>query len=372
MRLLDRYLLRELLIPFGYCLSGFLLFIISFDLINELDDFQKLKLRWTDIAEYYVIRAPELLVMVLPIALLLALLYCLTNHARHHELTAMRAAGISLGRLAAPYLAVGFVLSLALFAMNELWVPQGAAAAERVLSRRVGHTGHMSASWEAKLGFTSAHGNRMWFIAAYNTKTYDMTHPHVEWIRPDGAREVVIAEAGAWRENAWMFTNVQRWLYPAGRGALPEAPLETNLMAMPELTETPEEIKSEIKVSRINSFKEAKKAQLSIREILDYQRLHGGDAGKRALLETKLHGRLAAPWTCLMVVLIALPFGAASGRRNVFVGVASSIVICFIYFVLLQVALALGTGGYALPWLAAWGPNLLFGLAGVWLSWRVR
>jgi lipopolysaccharide export LptBFGC system permease protein LptF len=127
MRLLDRYLLRELLIPFGYCLSGFLLFIISFDLINELDDFQKLKLRWTDIAEYYVIRAPELLVMVLPIALLLALLYCLTNHARHHELTAMRAAGISLGRLAAPYLAVGFVLSLALFAMNELWVPQGAS-----------------------------------------------------------------------------------------------------------------------------------------------------------------------------------------------------------------------------------------------------
>src|SRR5262249_22085451 len=239
--------------------------------------------------------------------------------------------------------------------------------------RRVGSVGRPKASaWEPKLGFTSARGNRMWFIAAYNAKTFDMVNPHVEWSGPDGSREVVSAEGGAWRDNVWLFTNLQRWLYPPGRGALHGPPLETNLLALPELTETPEEIKSEIKVSRINSIKEANKTQLSIREILDYRRLHGGDAGRAALLDTKLHGRLAAPWTCLMVVLIALPFGAASGRRNVFLGVASSIVICFVYFVMLQVAVALGTNGFVPPWLAAWGPNLFFGVAGVWLSWRVR
>jgi lipopolysaccharide export system permease protein len=90
------------------------------------------------------------------------------------------------------------------------------------------------------------------------------------------------------------------------------------------------------------------------------------------VLDTKLHGRIAAPWTSLVVVLIALPFGAASGRRNVFVGVASSLVICFTYFVLGQVSLALGTRGLVVPWLAAWGPNLLFGLAGFVLTWRLR
>jgi len=81
---------------------------------------------------------------------------------------------------------------------------------------------------------------------------------------------------------------------------------------------------------------------------------------------------LAAPWTCLVVVLIALPFGAASGRRNVFVGVASSILICFIYFVLQQLGLALGSGGYAPPWLAAWFPNLAFGLVGLGLTAALR
>ena len=74
----------------------------------------------------------------------------------------------------------------------------------------------------------------------------------------------------------------------------------------------------------------------------------------------------------VLCFLIAIPFAAASGRRNVFVGVASSISICFIYFVLLRIGLALGSGGYAPPWLAAWFPNVSFGLTGLWLAARVR
>src|SRR6185503_16303607 len=108
MRLLDRYLLRELLIPLGYCLGGFLMFWIAFDLIADLGSFQKEKLKPIEIGEYYLALLPKLLQdVVAPAALLLALLYALTNHARHHELTAMRAAGVSLWRLCVPYLAVG-------------------------------------------------------------------------------------------------------------------------------------------------------------------------------------------------------------------------------------------------------------------------
>jgi lipopolysaccharide export system permease protein len=56
----------------------------------------------------------------------------------------------------------------------------------------------------------------------------------------------------------------------------------------------------------------------------------------------------------------------------VFVGVAGSLVICFVYFVVQQLALALGTGGYLAPWLAGWLPNLLFGLMGLGLTARIR
>src|SRR3954464_14736975 len=83
MRLLDRYLLRELLVPLGYCLSGFLLLWVVQDLMNEMNNFQNANMRSGDVLEYYLVMMPEFLVLVLPMALLLALLYALTNHARH-------------------------------------------------------------------------------------------------------------------------------------------------------------------------------------------------------------------------------------------------------------------------------------------------
>src|SRR4051812_22731713 len=61
MRLLDRYLLRELLVPLAYCLSGFLLFWVSFDLLAELSGFQEDNLGAAEIVRIYVFKAPELL-----------------------------------------------------------------------------------------------------------------------------------------------------------------------------------------------------------------------------------------------------------------------------------------------------------------------
>jgi lipopolysaccharide export system permease protein len=72
------------------------------------------------------------------------------------------------------------------------------------------------------------------------------------------------------------------------------------------------------------------------------------------------------------VVLIAVPFAAGSGRRNVFVGVAASIFIFFAYYILQQVGFAYGEAGRLPAWVAAWLPNLVFGLTGLWLMTRVR
>ena len=176
MRLLDRYLLRELLIPLVYCLCGFLIFWISFDLFSELDDFQRYKLHALDVTQYYLVRVPKLLVdIVAPITLLLALLYALTNHARHHELTAMRAAGVSLWRLCLPYLAVGFIFSVSLFAVNEWWVPSSAERADQILNRyAASQPGSTEREWHYNLNFKNARDHRLWNIGAYNVKTFEM------------------------------------------------------------------------------------------------------------------------------------------------------------------------------------------------------
>lgn len=374
MRLLDRHVLRELLLPFAYCLGGFLVFWMAFDIFSEMGEFQRARLKLADVAELYLVRTPEFLVTVLPIAFLLALLYALTNLARHNEITAMRAAGRGLLRMALPFLGTGLILSLGVLAINELWLPDSLERAEDILQRRTAGADTVARrQWETRLGFRSSAGGQTneWLIEAFHLDRAVLVRPHV--VRTDGAggRVELLAERG-WREtNTWVFTNVNLLLYPPVPGAPPERQ-QADLLAVPELTETPDQLRSEVKIKKLTSLRMVRKAQLSIREILDYQRLHPGGTSQDAILETKLHGRLAAPWTCLVVVLIALPFGAASGRRNAFVGVASSIVICFVYFVLLQLALALGSSGQVPGWVAAWSPNLLFAAAGLVQTLRVR
>ena len=373
MRLLDRYLLRELCVPLMYCLAGFLIFWVSFDLFGDLEDFQNAGLGAADVAQYYLVKTPELLVTVLPVALLLALLYALTNHARHNEMVAMRAAGLSLARISVPYLAVGFVLSAVLFYLNEQLVPDSTARAEAIKKGRKQKGG--ADVWRQNVNFDNARDRRIWNIAAFNTATYQLISPHIEWRLPDGSRKQLIAEHGGRTNDQWIFYGVTVYTYAPGMDfdRPGTRPMRTNQLVLADLTEKPEDIHLLLKFQRMNAIDAAKRTQLSLAEI-NYLRQHLElNRRDRAMLETQFHARLAQPWTCLVVVLVALPFGASTNsRRNVLVGVASSIFIVFIYFVLLRIGLALGTGGYIPPWLAAWLPNAFFASLGLWLTWKIK
>ena len=378
MRLLDRYLLRELLLPLAYCLVGFLISFIAFDLFSSIAEFQKNQLTAGDIAEYYFDRTPEFLVTsyVVPMSLLLALLYALTNHARHNELTAMRAAAIPLWRIALPYFAVGVVFSLVVFYVNEKLLPAGVESAGRVLLRHAADQPKAAEKmWKRNVFFLNPVDNRTWRIGAYHLQMNEMVAPQFDWRREDGSRVQLIAERARWLNRRWVFTNVERLEFSAEAGALPDIS-RTNHLIFPGLTETPRIIRSEIKISALDKnidLSALRKAQLSTSEILDYLRLHPRLERKKSdSLRTLLHSRLAAPWICLVVVVIAVPFGALPGRRNVFVGVASSISICFVFFIMKDLTLALGSGGLVPAWMAAWSPHVLFGTTGLVLMWRVR
>ena len=371
MRLFDRYLLRELLTPLAYCLGGFLVFWTSYDLFTDLDKFQDAKLHLFDVIEYAFAMMPGFLVTVLPVALLLALLYTLTNHARHNEITALRAAGISLWRLCVPYLLVGFVASIALFALNEIGVPQSNEWAERILDRYVHKADNTQSQFH---GFTNARANRVWIFNEYRPQKAEMSGSIVvNWTLPDGSTRKLYADRAIFSNPGWTFYNVKE--FEQTNETAPVVPLfktNVNVLVISNFNETPAEIENEIQMSEYESL-HSRKLNVPLSVLWEYLQRHPNlpraEAGK---WWTKFYGRLAEPWTCLVVVLIAIPFGVASGRRNLFVGVAGSIFICFTFFVLQQVGLALGTGGYLPPWLAAWLPNMAFGATGLLLTARVR
>jgi lipopolysaccharide export system permease protein len=373
MRLLDRYLLRELLIPLCYCLGGFLIFWIAGDLFNQLGSFKSHRLLPGDVAEYYLVKAPEFLVLVTPIALLLALLYALSSHARYNELTAIRTAGVSLWRTCVPYLVVGLCFGLGSFAAGEFWVPNSSDLANQILARRLDATGSAKdKDVQTNAHFKNARDRRIWEIDAYNFRTHVMTRPKVTTILPDGSSQWLTAELAMRVGGVWTFYDVERFEFKPGEGAVSKLTLKTNVLAVPEFTETPERINRELRINRRLSVRAARATELSIAEVLDYLRLHRDDLTPRDAwwLWTQLQEQIAAPWTCVVVVLIAVPFGATTGRRNVFAGVASGIVICFAYFILLRLGLALGSGGLLPAWVAAWLPNVSFALVGLWMLRR--
>jgi lipopolysaccharide export LptBFGC system permease protein LptF len=82
--------------------------------------------------------------------------------------------------------------------------------------------------------------------------------------------------------------------------------------------------------------------------------------------------KLSFPWVSLVMTLLGLPFAFAMGKRGALVGIAVSLSIAVVYWIMLGVFRSLGYVGVLSAPLAAWGPNVFFGLLGGWLFLRVR
>jgi lipopolysaccharide export system permease protein len=372
MRLHDRYLFRELLTPLAYCLGGFLVFWLSVFFFTELEHMQESKLHFGDTVEYALAMLPGFFVQVLPVTLLLALLYALTHHARHNEITALRAAGVGLWRLCAPYFVVGLLAAGIYFAVNEIAVPRGDQWAAEILKRYVKNENEQKSKTRFTKGFANPRAHRIWKFSEYDSVSTVMIVPNVAWTLPDGSLRVLRADRAVRTNGVWTFFNAQLLKGSGPHGELvPTA--STNVLAMPELDETPARIVLLLKFSDTQTLRGSRSADIPLAELWGYLRNNPGlSAEDEAALLTKFHGRLAAPWTCLVVVLMAIPFGAQSGRRNLFFGVAGSIFICFSYFVLQAVFFTLGMSGHLPGWLAAWLPNFIFAATGIILTLRTR
>ena len=85
--------------------------------------------------------------------------------------------------------------------------------------------------------------------------------------------------------------------------------------------------------------------------------------------EVAYYTKYALPMATLFTCLLAAPLALVFSRWGGFVGVALTIVIVFAYYVLMNLCRAMGNADLLSPFLAAWGPNLVFGVAGAGMIW---
>jgi len=360
LRILDRYLLREFLLPLIYCLDAFALLWIVSNLFGTLDDFIDNQVGFGQIVRYYLVTFPEALVQIVPMSLLLGLLFCLANLGKHHELLAMRAGGVSLTRIATPLLAVGLLATLLVLGVNELFVPGAKDRAGNLMRQ---FRGKAEEGIVENLFFNNPRENRDWYIRRYNTQTRELENPEIHERNPDGTpRRDIYADRARWVDGRWIFYDVD--LYDQTTGATSPLVERHATIVFPHLTERPNRLVMENKKPSAMTSRELRG---TIRSLTRANRL-----AHVPKLRVELHYRYAFPVTCLMVMWLGIPLGLQTNRGGALRSVGVAIALVIAYHFVTNIALALGGGGHLPPPLAAWFTNLIFAGVGAVLFWRIR
>ena len=132
MRLLDRYVVRQLAPAWLWCVVLFLTLSSLVDLFGRLDDILRFHIPAATVLQFYLYFLPVAYVKASPLALLLASAFVATRLSRYQELLAMNASGTSLLRAALPFLFIGWLASLTVFAVNDLLAPRATVEYERM------------------------------------------------------------------------------------------------------------------------------------------------------------------------------------------------------------------------------------------------
>ncbi|HWP36741.1 MAG TPA: LptF/LptG family permease [Gemmatimonadales bacterium] len=124
MRILSRYVIRQHVAPFVFALSALTAFQLLNQIARRFGDLVGKGLPWSVIVEVFALSVPFIVTTTLSMAVLIAVLYTVGRLAAEHELTAMRASGVSLGQLMVPLLSAGLVVTMLAFVFSDQVLPR--------------------------------------------------------------------------------------------------------------------------------------------------------------------------------------------------------------------------------------------------------
>ena len=355
MKLLDRYVIKNFLQAYVYCIAGFTSIWLIFDISDNISAFLDQRVGFRVAVRYYFTQFPEVLIVLLPVALLLALLFSLGRMSRANEIVSILTAGISLPRILMPLITIGLLTVAATTALNFSLAPHAELARKRLLEEA---RERAETTIEAQI-FRNRTDSRTWFIQKF--RPGHNTFNNVQVLQQDTRNNIVTNYlAGraiyAAETRTWELENVKVVHYDRIGNITEEQVLPS--LKIDNWSETP---------YRLGSAN-VRAEYLSVPELREYLRFNSDFSPTRlAPFYTHLHYRFALPWTCLVVVCLAAPLGIGYSRRGVLSSVAAAVFLVFSMNFLNHFFLALGEGDRIPSWIAAWTPNLLFAAIGTYL-----
>lgn len=362
MTLFDRYLLGEWLKMLGLMLAATMGLLMMAALYDNLRDFLQIGVGFGDVLLYYLTLMPSQLSVVLPLSMLLSLLFVLGKLHRNNELMAVRTAGLNIFATTRALWVAGVVLCGVSFLLNARVVPWSVEAS-RSLREGFEFRAESKTAPAATIGLVSAvafdnqRQNRMWFINRYSRFSgiaYGVSVSELSATRREKTR--IIAREGIYdaTRRAWTFRDGQQMWFDPEQGEVQRTALFAE-KTVPYFTEDPTLMLLIDRWPGDLSFNE-------LRRITEY--FTNDDNPKLVRYEMRYYSVLFNTLGPLIIIAIAIPFALSGVRVSPAVGVSKSIGLFFVYYVLVNLALALGEKGLLEPAWAALMPNLtMTGLA---------
>ena len=363
--ILDDYVLREFLTSFVLVEVSFVLLSLIFSFFELLGDIIRNHAAIATVLEYLLNLTPSMVYTITPLSVLIAVLVTLGLFQRSNELTAMKATGISLYRVIVPIFLIAAALAVALFSFDQLYLPTANRRQEALRSIIKGRPPR-----------TFLRPDRQWIFgekkegAPESIFDYEFFDPNknqfanltVFEFEPGSfhlARRI-FATSVHWEPqlHAWVFEN--GWVRSFSGGTVSDYST-FDARTFPQIEETPQYFKKE----------NTPASEMSFGQLARYIHDLGQSGFDTMPLRVQLDKKLAYPLVTLVMAILAVPFAlTAAGKRGSLTGVAVAIGIAIAYWVIAGLFEAMGNVNTLPAMLAAWSPDLLFGLAGGYLLLR--
>ncbi len=358
----DRYLARQFVGIFLICLGALFAIWLLIDLSDNLSDFKKSTNRALSLFVFYLYRAPAILLVLLPYTLLLSLIYGLGKFSKSNEIIAMIQSGIGIVRVTAPLIFAGVWSSLLLLGLNYHWAPHAEGMRDELTAR----ANNLPVVQAKNVLFRDPDSHRLWMVGAFPenfAKGEPLQNVEITTMNPDRTLKARMTTATAqWDRdsNTWTFANPLIAKFTEKES--PEFEQMDAPLVRKKWHETPSQI---IKPGLPVEY-------LGIPELSTWLGSPMADqpTSNRSAYLTHWHYRWALPAACIVTVLLAAPLSIHFARRGAGSGVFLAVVLSVMMLFFSTITLALGEAAIIPPVLAAWLPNIVFTLIGLYLFHR--
>ena len=358
-KLIDRYIVKNFVQTILFGLLSFLVIFIIIDLMENLDDFIDHNVDNMIVVEYYAVFIPEIIRLMLPVAVLLSALFTVGKMQGTNELTAMRSSGISIYRFMIPFLVTVFIISLGSIYFGGYIVPAAnkhkVYIEQKYMKKDIVRAGN-------DIYFQDS-DTRIVTISYYDISDGVANRVSIQEYDPDNKTQMI----ERYDADRMVYDSTDgNWILQQGIHRV----FKDNMETADNFTKE--------KITGLNFspknviMKQRKPEEMTLGELKEfaYSQKQAGNDPTRVSIE--YHSRIAFAFTSFVVVLFGLPFSANKRRGGIAIQFGVSVLIAFVYLVLNKIVEAFGKNGVLDPIMTAWLVNIVFLVAALFYLNRIN